>query len=231
RARAGSRRRHRRARAPARRTGRERGHAHRPAAGAVAARHRRRHRRRGRDRDKGARGGGRGVKRRFLEVDDLTSGEFRHVLDTATSWKRDPARVPRLLDGRGVAMYFEKPSARTRVSTEIAVSSLGGHAVYLRPEEVGMGVREAVPDVARMLAALCSVIAARVHAPATLETLGKWADVPVVNLLSDRAHPCQAVGDLLTLEELLGSLEGRRLAFVGDGNNVAASLAFACALS
>jgi ornithine carbamoyltransferase len=167
----------------------------------------------------------------FLEVDDLTPAQFAAVLESAACWKETPAEVPRVLDGRGAALLFEKPSARTRTSTEMAVVGLGGHPVYIRPEEVGLGVRESVADVARTLAGYCSVIAARVFDHATLEEMARAVDVPVVNLLSDRAHPCQALADFLTLTELLGDLEGRRVVFVGDGNNVAASLAYGAALS
>jgi ornithine carbamoyltransferase len=168
---------------------------------------------------------------RFLEVDDLTPAQFAAVLESAAWWKREPKQVPRVLDGQGAALLFEKPSARTRTSTEMAVVGLGGHPVYIRPEEVGLGVRETVADVARTLAGYCSVIAARVFDHATLEEMARVVDVPVVNLLSDRAHPCQALADFLTLTELLGGLEGRRVVFVGDGNNVAASLAYGAALS
>ena len=133
--------------------------------------------------------------------------------------------------GKGAALLFEKPSARTRTSTEMAVVGLGGHPIYIRGEEVGLGVRETVADVARTLAGYCVVIAARVFDHTTLEEMAAVVDVPVVNLLSDRAHPCQAVADFLTLRELLGNLEGRRLVYVGDGNNVAASLSYASALS
>src|SRR5204862_5826094 len=121
--------------------------------------------------------------------------------------------------------------ARARTSTEMAVVGLGGHPVYIRPEEVGLGAREPVADVARTLAGYCEVIAARVFDHGTLEEMVAAVDVPVVNLLSDRAHPCQALADYLTLQELVGPLDGRRLVFVGDGNNVAASLAFGAALS
>jgi ornithine carbamoyltransferase len=168
---------------------------------------------------------------RLLEIDDLDGAQLRGLLDHATVWKRDPASLPRALDGTAVALLFEKPSARTRVSTEVAVTTLGGHAVVLRGEEVDLGRRESVEDVARTLAGYCSVIAARVYDHAALEAMAVAVEVPIVNLLSDRAHPCQALADLLTIREHFGSLEGRRVTYVGDGNNVAASLAFGAALT
>jgi ornithine carbamoyltransferase len=168
--------------------------------------------------------------RRFLEIDDLDADALGRVLERAETWKRDPAAVPQLLTQRGVALLFEKPSARTRSSTEMAVVTLGGHPIYIRPEEVGLGVRESVEDVARTLAAYNALLMARVFDHETLEVMAGTVDIPVVNLLSDRAHPCQALADVLTLRERFGSLEGRRLVFVGDGNNVAASLAYAAAL-
>lgn len=166
----------------------------------------------------------------FLEVDALTPDRLAALLDRALAWKDDPAAVPATLAGQGVALLFEKPSARTRSSTEMAVVGLGGHPIYIRPEEVGLGVRESVEDVARTLAGYCTILTARVFDHATLEAMAAAVDEPVVNLLSDRAHPCQALADVLTLRETLGSLDGRRIVFVGDGNNVAASLAFASAL-
>ena len=168
---------------------------------------------------------------RLLDVDDLDRAGFAAILDVARAWKSDPRAIPACLAGLGVAIVLEKPSARTRVSTEMAVVSLGGHAVCIRGDEVGIGTRETAEDVARTLAGYCGVIAARVHDHATLERMAAAVEVPVVNLLSDRAHPLQALADVLTLQELLGDVEGRRLVFVGDGNNVAASLAFAAALS
>jgi ornithine carbamoyltransferase len=166
----------------------------------------------------------------FLEVDALTPDRLAALLDRAIAWKEDPDAIPATLAGQGVALLFEKPSARTRSSTEMAVVGLGGHPIYIRPEEVALGVRETVEDVARTLAGYCRILAARVYDHATLEAMAAAVDIPVLNLLSDRAHPCQALADVLTLRERLGSLDGRRIVFVGDGNNVAASLAFASAL-
>jgi ornithine carbamoyltransferase len=169
--------------------------------------------------------------RRLLEVDDLDGAQFNGLLEHAIVWKQEPSALPRVLDGHAVAVLFEKPSARTRVSTEVAVHGLGGHAVVLRGDEVGLGKRESVEDIARTLAGYCSVIAARVYDHAVLEAMAIAVEVPVVNLLSDRAHPCQALADYLTIREHFGSLEGRRVTYVGDGNNVAASLAFGAALA
>ena len=171
------------------------------------------------------------MSRSFLEVDDLGPGALSALLDRAITWKANPAEVWPALEGKGVAALFEKPSARTRISIEMAVSTLGGHPIYVRPEEVGLDTRESVEDVARTMASMCAVIAARVFDHRTLERMKAAVDVPVVNLLSDISHPCQALADLLTLREHFGAIEGRRVAYVGDGNNVAASLAFGAALS
>ena len=167
----------------------------------------------------------------FLDVDDFTAPSLRRVLDRALAWK-ESGKVPDLLAGQAVAAVFEKPSARTRVSFEVAVATLGGHCVTLRGEELGLGTRESVADVARTLASYCTMVGARVFNHRVLEEMARLGGIPIVNLLSDIAHPGQAVGDLLTLEERFGGpVEGRRLAFVGDGNNVAASLALAAALT
>ena len=160
--------------------------------------------------------------RNLLDVTDLDADEVGAVLDLA---RRDPAELGRPLDGRGVALIFEKPSTRTRHSTEIAVVQLGGHPVYTRGEEMGIDTREPAEDVVRILQGYHAVIAARVFDHEVLLRMAAVADVPIVNLLSDRAHPLQAIADALTMEEELGSLKGRRVAWVGDYNNVARSLA------
>lgn len=133
-------------------------------------------------------------------------------------------RIPPLLAGRQVALLFEKPSLRTRVTFDIAVTTLGGHAVYLGPDEVGLGRRETAADVGRNLSRWVDAIVLRTFGHGTLLELATAADVPVINALTDLEHPCQALADLLTLRQHLGPLRGRRLAFVGDGNNVLHSL-------
>jgi ornithine carbamoyltransferase len=166
------------------------------------------------------------VTRHLLDVDDLTAVELRAVLDAASV--STPRRV---LDGRGVACLFEKPSARTRNATEMAIVQLGGHPITLRGEEVGLDVRETVEDVGRTLACYHAAICARVFDHTMLERMAAVVDVPVVNLLSDRAHPCQAIADVLTLGQEFGRLRGLTVAYIGDWNNVARSLGLALGLS
>jgi ornithine carbamoyltransferase len=163
--------------------------------------------------------------RHFLEVDDLTPAELAEVLDLA----QDPA-PPQVLDGRGAALLFEKPSSRTRNSMELAVVQLGGHPVSIRNDEIGLDVRESVEDVTRTLQGYHAVIAARVFEHAKLERMTSVATVPVVNLLSDAGHPMQALADVLTLRQEWGDLAGRKLAYVGDGNNVCRSLVLAAGM-
>lgn len=164
--------------------------------------------------------------RHFLEVDDLTAAELTNVLDLAE--QPDP---PQVLAGKGVALLFEKPSLRTRNATEMAVIQLGGHPVSLRAEEVDVDVREPAADAARVLSRYHAVIGARVFEHAKLERMAQGSSVPVVNLLSGDAHPCQAVADLLTLRQHWGVLAGRSVAWIGDGNNVCRSLVLATARS
>lgn len=163
--------------------------------------------------------------RHLLEIDDLSAPELAQVLVLA----QDHA-LRRVMEGRGAALLFEKPSGRTRHSTEMAVVQLGGHPVYVRPDEVGIDERETAEDVARTLSQFHAALCARVFDHTVLERMADAGSVPVVNLLSDRAHPLQAVADLLTLLEE-GHLDGRSIAWVGDFSNVARSLALAAAMS
>jgi len=162
--------------------------------------------------------------RHLLAIRDLTAGDLRSIL----ALSRQPA--PRILQDKGVALYFEKPSARTRNSMELAAAQLGGHPVYLQPAELGIGTRESVEDVTRTLACYHAIVAARVFDHALLEQMAAVNAAPVLNLLSDVHHPLQALADLLTIEQLLGRLEGAKIAFVGEAHNVARSLAEGCAL-
>jgi ornithine carbamoyltransferase len=165
------------------------------------------------------------VIRHLLEIDDLDAGELAAVLDLA-----DRADRPPVLAGRGVALVFEKPSARTRHSMEMAVVQLGGHPAYISGNEVGLDQRESVEDVTRTLAGYYDVLGARVFDHGTVARMAALDVVPVINLLSDRSHPMQALADVLTLRQEWGALAGRTVAYVGDGNNVCRSLALAAAL-
>jgi ornithine carbamoyltransferase len=164
--------------------------------------------------------------RHFLEVDDLTPDELAQVFDLA---QVSPA--PAALSGRGVALVFEKPSARTRNSSELAVFQLGGHPLTIRGEEVGFDRRESVEDVTLALSQFHAAIGARVFDHKVLERMAAVSPVPVINLLSDLAHPCQVLADLLTLRQHFGLLAGLRVAWVGDGNNVCRSLLLGASLA
>ncbi len=161
----------------------------------------------------------------LLSIRDLTAVDLAKIL----ALSEQPA--PRVLEGKGVALYFEKPSSRTRNSMELASAQLGGHPVHLRPEELGLGTRESVPDVTRTLACYHAIIAARVFDHGLLEEMARVDAAPVLNLLSATDHPLQALADLLTINQLLGRLDGVKVAFIGEGNNVSRSLAEACALA
>jgi ornithine carbamoyltransferase len=160
----------------------------------------------------------------LLTVAGLPDGAFAEILDLA---ERADLGAP--LAGKGVALVFQKPSARTRNSMEMACVQLGAHPVYIQKEEVGLGTRESAEDVARTLACFHSIIAARVMDHRDLKAMADATEAPVLNLLSDSDHPLQALADLLTVKQLLGRLEGARIAYVGDAdNNVARSLAQGC---
>jgi ornithine carbamoyltransferase len=161
----------------------------------------------------------------LLAIRDLTAADLQHIL----ALSEQPA--PNILRDKGVALYFEKPSARTRNSMELATAQLGGHPVYLQPAELGIGTRESVEDVTNTLACYHAIIAARVFDHALVEQMAAVNAAPVLNMLSATDHPLQALADLLTVKQLVGRLEGTRVAFIGEGNNVARSLAEACALA
>ncbi len=165
----------------------------------------------------------------LLSVSDLSSEDIRLLIANAIDMKAEG--WVSLLSGKVLALMFEKPSLRTRVSFEIAMRQLGGHTIYLSPAEVGLGKRESVPDAARVLGRYVDAIAARTFSHQTLQVLASYSGVPVINALSDLEHPCQALADLLTIYEKKGELEGLTLAYIGDGNNVAHSLMLAASLT
>ncbi len=165
----------------------------------------------------------------LVSVADLTSEEIDQLIKGALVMKK-PTRQTHL-EGKTIALIFEKPSLRTRVSFDVAVSQLGGHAIYLSPAEVGLGQREPVEDVARVMSRYVDGIVARTFAHDTVVQLARHATVPVINGLSDMEHPCQALADLMTIHEKKGKLSGLTIAYVGDGNNVANSLLLACAIA
>ena len=168
-----------------------------------------------------------------LTLAEFSSEEIALILDEAIRIKAlEKSRIPyRPLRGRTLAMVFQKPSNRTRVSFEVGMYQLGGHALHLSPEEIQIGKRETPSDTGRVLARYIDAIMVRTFDHGDLEELAGAADVPVINGLSDAHHPCQALADLMTIREEFGTLEGTHLAYVGDGNNVAHSLTIACALT
>jgi ornithine carbamoyltransferase len=168
----------------------------------------------------------------FLHVSDYSTDELRHLLDLAVRLKKEHARGGNraVLKGQALGMVFQKPSLRTRVSFDMAMRHLGGDALYLSPNEIGLGGRESVADVARVLSGYVQAIMARTFSHQHVLELAKWATVPVINGLSDYNHPCQAMADVLTILECKGHLKGLNVTFVGDGNNVVVSLMHACAL-
>ena len=167
----------------------------------------------------------------FIAIDKCNSQELRHMLDVAFALKKQyktAGRNDHLLADKTLAMIFEKPSLRTRVSFTNAMTHLGGTSMYLRQEEVGLETREPARDVARVLSGMCDGIMARTFEHERVLELAKYSSVPVINGLTDYSHPCQAMTDIMTMEEHFGALKGRTLVFVGDGNNVARSLSLAC---
>lgn len=171
------------------------------------------------------------MKRDFLAIADYSTAEIKELLDLAVSLKKEyfaGGNKP-VLAGRVLGMIFNKPSLRTRISFDMAMRHLGGDALFISPAEIGLGQRESIADVARVLAGYVQGIMARVFEHAHILELAKWSSVPVINGLSDYNHPCQAMADVLTIYEHFNRLEGLNVVYIGDGNNVAVSLMHACA--
>lgn len=171
------------------------------------------------------------MPRHFLDLAEWSSADLRRLLQLAAElkceWRAGGNR--QLLAGQTLGMIFQKASLRTRVSFEVGMNHLGGHAIMLGADEVGLGKRESVADVARVLSGMVQGIMARVYDHQDVVDLAAWASVPVINGLSDDRHPCQALSDMLTITEHFGRTDELRLCYLGDGNNIAASLALACA--
>ncbi|NMC28904.1 MAG: ornithine carbamoyltransferase [Pelolinea sp.] len=171
------------------------------------------------------------MKKDFLAVSDYSPEELNELIDLATDLKTEYFKHgnPPLLKGKVLAMLFSKPSLRTRVSFDMAMRHLGGDALFISPNEIGLGKRESIADIARVLSGYVQGIMARVFEHDHVLQLAKWSTVPVINGLSDYNHPCQAMADILTIKENFGKLPGLNVTFIGDGNNVAVSLMHVCA--
>lgn len=162
----------------------------------------------------------------FISIEDFSGDELQSMLDLAIRLKTEyfAGGNPPLFKGKVLGMIFQKPSLRTRVSFDMAMRHMGGDALYLSPNEIGLGKRESIADVARVMSGYVQVLMARVFEHEHVLQLAKWCDIPVVNGLSDYDHPCQAMADALTIVEKFGSMRGLNVVFIGDGNNVAVSL-------
>ena len=167
----------------------------------------------------------------FLAVSDLSSGEVQDLLDLAVKLKEEYFKKgnPPYFKGKVLGMIFQKPSLRTRVSFDMAMRHCGGDALYLSPNEVGLGKRESIADIARVLSGYVHALMARTFDHEHVLQLAKWSEIPVINGLSDYNHPCQGIGDALTIQEKFGKARGLNVTYVGDGNNVAVSLMHVCA--
>ena len=165
----------------------------------------------------------------FLTIRDCSTDELTHLLDLARDIKANPPQFSDSLKGKTLAMIFEKPSLRTRVTFDVGIQQLGGFSVYLSPAEINLGKRESVYDVAKNLERMVQGIMIRTFGHDIVERMAEFANIPIINGLTDFSHPCQAMADYLTLREYRGTLAGSKLAYVGDGNNVSNSLMFAAA--
>ena len=170
------------------------------------------------------------MQKDFINIGDFTAEQLQGLIDRAIADKVAfrAGSLQASLERKTLAMFFEKPSCRTRVSFEAAMTHLGGHALYLTQADIGIGSREPVQDVARVLGRMCDGIMARTFSHELVEGLAEHSPAPVINALTDYSHPCQAMADIMAAQEIFGDLTGRTLVFVGDGNNVARSLAMLC---
>jgi ornithine carbamoyltransferase len=166
-------------------------------------------------------------KKDFLSIRDFSPADVRHLLDLACEVKAKPEAYSETLKGMTLAMIFEKPSLRTRVTFDVGMDQLGGHSLYLSPAEINLGKRESVHDVAKNLERMVQGIMVRTFSHEIVEEMARHANVPVINALTDFSHPCQALADYLTMLEVKGRIAGLKVAYIGDGNNVAHSLMFA----
>jgi len=170
--------------------------------------------------------------RHFVSLGDLDPGQLTQLLDVAAALKAERARREPFLRGRTLAQIFEKPSLRTRLSFDVGMIELGGHCVYLSPQEVGLGRRESVADVSRVVSRMVDAVVLRTNAHETIEEFARYSSIPVINGLSDLSHPCQGLADIMTIVEKKGpDLRGVTVAYVGDGNNVLHSLMLAVVLA
>jgi ornithine carbamoyltransferase len=169
------------------------------------------------------------LKKYFLSLKDIEREDIEKIFSLADKFKTNRLLYKNILDGKSVVLIFQKPSIRTRVSFDIGIKELGGFPIYLSPEEAGMGQREEIRDIARVLSVYAHCIVARVFSHHNVEQLAKYSNVPVINALSDREHPCQALGDIFTMLKLRRKLKGINLGWIGDGNNVLHSLLYGCA--
>src|SRR5271169_6953247 len=163
----------------------------------------------------------------FLSIRDFSPEEIRYLLDLAHEIKTHPSAHTGVLKGETLAMIFEKPSLRTRVSFDVGIQQLGGFSIYLSNAEINLGKRESVYDVAKNLERMVQAIMIRTYAHDIVERMAEYANIPIINGLTDYSHPCQAMADYLTMLELKGRIAGLKIAYIGDGNNVAHSLMFA----
>ncbi len=171
------------------------------------------------------------MKKDLISLKKLTNAEIEHILDLAGRLKKGIGSFQKPLTGLSIGLIFQKPSNRTRVSFEVGIFQLGGNAIYLGPDDIKLGVREDTKDVAKVLSRYLDVIVARTFSHDDIVSMAKHAEIPVINALTDLLHPCQALSDLFTIKEKMGKLRNVNVAFIGDGNNVAHSLAYGAAIT